>query len=60
MPFQITKEDVERNDWDKEDVGRWAYLVQGCVMFCNTEQEARDGYNRLKTDKTKEMDLFYE
>lgn len=47
MPFQITPEDVDRNGWDEEDVGRWAYVVQGCFQFFDTEEACRNSYREV-------------
>ena len=41
--FQITEEDV-RGTIEKSDIGKWAYLVQGCWIFFDTKEEAIASY----------------
>ena len=40
--YQLTEEDVNRADLDKEDVGRWCIIIRGTYQIFNTEEEARD------------------
>ena len=44
--FQITEEDV-RGTIEESDIGKWAYLVQGCWMFFDTEEEAIASYREV-------------
>ena len=45
--FLIDEEMVERNDWDPEDVGRWAFLIQGCYEFFDSQAAALAVYKAV-------------
>jgi len=44
--FQITEEHI-RGTLDKSDIGKWAYLVQGCWMFFDSKKEAIASYREV-------------
>jgi hypothetical protein len=40
-PFQISEEDVERSSTlDKDDVGKWGYVMNGCINVVGSRDEA--------------------
>lgn len=45
MVFIVTQQDVDSSSLDSTDIGRWAFIVQGCWQLFDTESEAQSTYN---------------
>ena len=45
MVFIVTSKDVERANLDQSDIGRWAFIVQGCWQLFDSEQAAQMAHN---------------
>ena len=50
--FQLTGEDVARSSTlDPEDVGKWCFLMNGCIMgFFDSHEECTDRVANLLAD----------
>lgn len=50
--FQLTEEDVVRSSTlDPEDVGKWCFLMNGCIMgFFDSREECADRVANLLAD----------
>lgn len=50
--YQLSSEDVARSSTLEEgDVGKWVFLIQGCLMgFYDTLEECQDRVRQLMTD----------
>jgi hypothetical protein len=50
--YKLSTEDVARSTTLEEaDVGKWVFLIQGCLMgFFENEQDCRDRVRQLMTD----------
>jgi hypothetical protein len=49
--YQLSTEDVALNEVVADDVGKWVFLIQGCLMgFYDTQEECQDRVRQLMND----------